>query len=158
MNKSKLLGAIVMLLSAVISLLIAGCNRGFSPEILPLPKQLTTYEPMSTPADNPLTPEKVALGRQLFFDERLSPDGTRSCSSCHTCEHGLTDGLPTATGFGNRQLRNTSTLWNIGYQTEFYRDGRSKSLEEQALSEWVFVAMGAKPEEIVVKLNALEGY
>ena len=137
---------------------IAGCNRGFSPEILPLPKQLATYEPMSIPPDNPMTPEKVALGRQLFFDERLSASGTRSCSSCHACEHGLSDGLATAVGFDNKQLPNTGTLWNIGYQKEFYRDGRSRSLEEQALSEWTLVAMGAKPEEIVLKLNALEGY
>src|SRR4029434_9026055 len=74
----------------------------FTPEIQPLPAKLTTYEAMTIPADNPMTPEKVALGRQLFFDERLSIDGSRSCYSCHVCEKGLTDGLPKAIGAGKK--------------------------------------------------------
>ena len=74
--------------------------EGFKPEILPLPKQLASYEPIPEPPDNPTTQEKVALGRQLFFDERLSVDGSRSCYSCHVCEKGLTDGLPKAIGAG----------------------------------------------------------
>jgi cytochrome c peroxidase len=162
---TKLLGCLVatLLISAA---LIAGCNKntslgngGFNPEILPLPKQLTTYEPMVIPTDNPMTPEKVALGRQLFFDERLSVDGTRSCYSCHVCEHGLTDGLPKAIGAENKQLtRSSPTLWNIGYHKEFYWDGRSPSLERQALAAWSGANMGAKPDEIVVKLNALQDY
>ena len=49
-----------------------------------------------------MTPEKVASGRQLFFDERLSIDGSKSCYSCHVCEKGLTDGLPKAIGPGNK--------------------------------------------------------
>jgi cytochrome c peroxidase len=131
----------------------------FTPEIQPLPAQLSTYEAMSIPADNPMTPEKVALGRQLFFDERLSSDGSRSCYSCHVCEKGLTDGLPKAIGAGNKQLpRSSPTLWNIGYHKEFYWDGRSGSLEKQALAAWTGANMGAKADEIVTKLNALEGY
>src|SRR5262245_28045227 len=63
------------------------------PKTEALPAGLAGYEAMPVPADNPMTPEKVALGRQLFFDERLSIDGSRSCYSCHVCEHGLTDGL-----------------------------------------------------------------
>src|ERR1044072_3698758 len=146
------------LLVLVVAFLI-GCNRGFNPEIQPLPAQLATYEPMSIPADNPLTPEKVALGRQLFFDERLSFDGSKSCYSCHVCEHGLTDGLPKAIGAGNKQLpRSSPTLWNIGYHKEFYWDGRSGSLEKQALAAWTGANMGAKADEIVAKLNALQGY
>lgn len=114
---------------------------------------------MSIPADNPMTPEKVALGRQLFFDERLSADGSKSCYSCHLCEHGLTDGLPKAVGAGNKQLpRNSPTLWNIGYHHEFYWDGRSASLEKQALAAWTGANMGANADEIVAKLNALQDY
>src|SRR5215213_3169941 len=134
-----------------------GC--GFSPDIQPLPAQLATYEAMSIPADNPMTAEKVALGRQLFFDERLSVDGSKSCYSCHVCEKGLTDGLPKAIGPGNKQLpRSSPTLWNIGYHKEFYWDGRSGSLEKQALAAWTGANMGAKAEEIVAKLNGLQGY
>jgi cytochrome c peroxidase len=133
----------------------------FTPEIQPLPAQLTTYEAMTIPADNPLTPEKVALGRQLFFDERLSIDGSKSCYSCHVCEHGLTDGLPKAIGAGNKQLtRSSPTLWNIGYHKEFYWDGRSPSLEAQAMAAWKGGNMGVgdKTGEIAAKINALAGY
>ena len=114
---------------------------------------------MPIPADNPMTPEKVALGRQLFFDERLSADGSKSCYSCHVCEHGLTDGLPKAIGAGNKQLpRSSPTLWNIGYHHEFYWDGRSPSLEKQALAAWTGANMGANADQIVAKLNALQDY
>src|SRR5262249_49567025 len=103
--------------------------------------------------------EKVALGRQLFFDERLSGDGSRSCYACHVCEKGLTDGLPKAVGAFNKQLtRSSPTLWNIGYHKEFYWDGRTPSLDKQALAAWTGGNMGAKADEIVAKLNALQGY
>lgn len=138
-----------------------GPEPEFKPEIKPIPPQLSTYEPMAIPADNPLSPEKVALGRQLFFDERLSVDGSRSCYSCHVCEKGLTDGLPKAIGALNKQLpRSSPTLWNIGYHKEFYWDGRSASLEKQAMAAWTGGNMGTagKEAEIVGKINSIEGY
>ena len=153
---------VVALLSSAV--VLVGCKRqtetnAFQPQILPLPQQLTTYEAMTIPADNPMSPEKVALGRQLFFDERLSGDGSRSCYSCHLCEKGLTDGLPKAIGAFNKQLpRSSPTLWNIGYHKEFYWDGRSPSLEKQALAAWTGANMGAKADEIATRLNAIEGY
>src|SRR5262245_33302989 len=136
-------------------------SQDFQPEIQPLPKQLATYEEMKIPADNPLTPEKVALGRQLFFDKRLSVDGTRSCYSCHLCEHGLTDGKPKAIGVGDKPLKRSSpSLWNIGYHKEFYWDGRSPSLEAQGAAAWRGGNMGAqgKENEIVAKINGIPGY
>jgi cytochrome c peroxidase len=165
MSKTKLLSSLTVFL-LLAAALIVGCKKNatvtageFKPDIQPLPAPLTTYEPMSIPPDNPMTPEKVALGRELFFDERLSVDGTRSCYSCHVCEHGLTDGLPKAIGAGNKTLtRSSPTLWNIGYHKEFYWDGRSPSLEKQALAAWTGANMGAKADEIVAKLNALQGY
>src|SRR4026209_2394646 len=153
---------IVILL--VTAAMVISCKRaqethGFQPQILPLSQQLTTYEAMSIPADNPLTPEKLALGRQLFFDERLSVDGSRSGYSCHVCEKGLTDGLAKAVGAFNKQLpRSSPTLWNIGYHKEFYWDGRSGSLEKQAMAAWTGANMGAKADEIAAKLNGIEGY
>jgi cytochrome c peroxidase len=153
------LHARLLLLLAIVFFI--GCRGAFTPEIQPLPAQLTTYEPMSIPADNPLTPEKVALGRQLFFDERLSIDGSKSCYSCHVCEHGLTDGLPKAIGPGNKQLpRSSPTLWNIGYHKQFYWDGRSGSLEAQAMAAWKGgnMGVGEKTGEIVARINALQGY
>jgi cytochrome c peroxidase len=163
--KEKLSSLIILVLLFLV-VLIAGCSRfrhkaEFKPDIQPLPAQLKGYEAMTIPADNPLTPEKVALGRELFFDERLSGDGTRSCYSCHVCEHGLTDGLAKGVGAFNKQLtRSSPTLWNVGYQHEFYWDGRSPSLEAQAKAAWTGPNMGAKqpPDEILKKINAIEGY
>jgi len=160
-RRTLCLSLAILVLSTAITFLVS-CQRqpaGFQPELLPLPKQLTSYEAMPVPADNPMSVEKVALGRQLFFDERLSGDGSKSCYSCHVCEKGLTDGLAKAVGAFNKQLpRSSPTLWNIGYHKEFYWDGRSGSLEKQALAAWTGANMGAKADEIAAKLNALQGY
>jgi cytochrome c peroxidase len=140
---------------------ISGPSSTPAPKTEALPAGLAGYDAMPIPADNPMTPEKVALGRQLFFDERLSIDGTRSCYSCHSCEHGLSDGFPKAVGADNMpQTRNTPTLWNIGYHTQLYWDGRSDSLEKQALAEWKGgdMGVGEKTGEIVAKINALQDY
>jgi len=149
----------------VLAVFIAGCSRfksttaEFKPDIQPLPAQLKTYEAMSIPADNALTPEKAALGRQLWFDNRLSGDGVHSCYGCHVCEKGLTDGLPKAIGANKKVLtRSSPTLWNVGYYKEFYWDGRSKTLEEQGMAAWTKANMGANADEIVKKLNAIDGY
>lgn len=164
MKRRTLSLTFVISLLATCGILLISCQRQpdtavFQPEIVPLPPQLATYEPMPVPADNPMTPEKVALGRQLFFDERLSGDGSRSCYSCHVCEKGLTDGLAKAVGaFGKQLPRSSPTLWNIGYHKEFYWDGRSPSLEKQAMAAWTGANMGAKADEIAVKINALQGY
>jgi cytochrome c peroxidase len=116
---------------------------------------------MTIPRDNPMSARKIALGKQLFFDERLSIDGSRSCYSCHVCEHGLTDGLAKAVGAENKSLtRNSPTLWNIGFHHEFYWDGRSDSLEKQAMAAWKGANMGVgeRTGEIVAKINALQDY
>ena len=145
----------------------AACgSAGFEAEIRPLPADAGHYDPiarydlMPVPADNPLTAEKVALGRQLYYDARLSGDGSRSCYSCHLCENGLTDGRPTAIGAYEKALtRNSPTLWNIGYHTQFYWDGRADSLETQALKAWTGGNMGAKDTApILARLAAAPGY
>ncbi|MGH9318600.1 MAG: cytochrome-c peroxidase [Vicinamibacteria bacterium] len=124
-----------------------------------VPTPPVAFGVVPVPADNPNTPEKVALGRQLYFDSRLSADGSRSCYSCHVCENGLTDGKPVAEGaLGKMLTRSSPSLWNVAYHTEFYWDGRSPSLEKQALAAWTGANMGAKADEIVAKLNQIEGY
>ncbi len=86
------------------------------------------------PASNPQTPEKVELGRMLFFDRRLSGDGTMSCASCHNPEQGFADGQAIALSYPTtRNWRNAQTLINAAYQKRLFHDGRSASLEEQAL-------------------------
>jgi len=161
---------LICLSVVIIAITFTGCGRNTvpisgtstsAPEIKPLPAGIAGYEAMPIPADNPMTPEKVALGGQLFFDERLSIDGSKSCYSCHVCEHGLTDGLAKAIGPGNKPLtRNSPTLWNIGYHKEFYWDGRSDSLEKQAMAAWKGANMGVgdRTGEIVARINALQGY
>ena len=164
-------GKISLLLISLVIATFSGCGRNIepisgtststSPKTEALPAGLAGYEPMTIPPDNPMTPEKIALGRQLFFDERLSIDGSRSCYSCHVCEHGLSDGLAKAIGAENKPLtRNSPTLWNIGYHSQFYWDGRSDSLENQAMAAWKGPNMGVgeKAGEIVAKINALQDY
>lgn len=124
---------------------------------------LEKYEAMKIPADNPMTLEKASLGRKLWFDKRMSGDGTRSCYGCHVNEKGLTDGVALNKGAYEKQLtRHTPTLWNIGYHDEWYWDGRAKTLEGQALAAWKLANMGAKDKEkdeiradVVAKLNGL---
>jgi cytochrome c peroxidase len=126
---------------------------------LELPTPPVAFGVVPVPADNPITPEKTALGRQLYYDARLSADGSRACYSCHLCENGLTDGKPVAEGaLGKKLPRSSPTLWNIAYHTEFYWDGRSPSLEKQALAAWTGANMGANAEETAAKINAIEGY
>ncbi len=158
---------ISLLLISVI-LLVIGCGKNTEPisgtltlEVPPIPTGLAGYEPMPIPADNPMTAEKVWLGRQLFFDERLSIDNSRSCYSCHVCQRGLSDGAQTSTGAENKRVeRNSPTLWNIGYHQKFYWDGRSDSLEKQAMDAWTgpYMGVGERSGEIVARINALQGY
>ena len=124
-----------------------------------IPEPPPAFEEMPVPADNPMSGEKVELGRKLFFDKRLSGDGSRSCYSCHMCENGLTDGLATAVGAYDKQLtRSSPPLWNIGYHTEFYWDGRSGSLEKQALAAWKGGNMGADPDAVSEAFNQIPMY
>jgi cytochrome c peroxidase len=97
-----------------------------------IPFGLDMYMPV--PEDNPLTSASIELGRKLFFDPRLSRDGSVSCSSCHRPELAFSDGRPVAIGvFGRRGRRNAPALVNRGYGTSFFWDGRSATLEEQVL-------------------------
>jgi len=124
-----------------------------------IPAPPPAFDDMPFPADNPITAAKLELGRQLYFDKRLSADGTRACYSCHVCEKGLTDGLPTAIGaLGKKLTRSSPTMWNVGYNKEFYWDGRSGTLEKQGLAAWSGGNMGADPNVIVANLNAIPGY
>ena len=89
---------------------------------------------MPVPESNPLTAEKIALGRRLFFDARLSADGTLSCAGCHDPARAFTDGRRTSVGVGGRVgRRNAPALLNRGYGAAFFWDGRASSLEEQVL-------------------------
>jgi len=96
--------------------------------------KLESVKTVPFPAANPQTPEKIELGRKLFFDRRLSGDGTMSCSTCHDPEKGYSDDLAISLSYPTtRNWRNSPTLINIGFQKFLFHDGRAHTLEEQAL-------------------------
>jgi cytochrome c peroxidase len=87
-----------------------------------------------SPADNRPTPARVALGKMLFFDPRLSAAGNLSCAGCHSPVFGWSDGLPTAKGVKSKVLgRASPTIVNSGYNSIQMWDGRKSSLEDQAM-------------------------
>jgi cytochrome c peroxidase len=89
---------------------------------------------MPVPSVNPITREKVSVGRKLFFDKRLSRDSTLSCASCHDPKQAFSDGRAVAQGInGAEGTRNAPALINAGYGASFFWDGRARSLEELAL-------------------------
>jgi cytochrome c peroxidase len=99
---------------------------------LTIPLGLDLYMPV--PEDNPITAEKIELGRQLFNDRRLSRDGTIACVSCHDPARAFSDGRAKAVGvFGRQGRRNAPALINRGYGRAFFWDARVPSLEEQVL-------------------------
>lgn len=100
---------------------------------LVIPLGLDLYMPV--PEDNPLTPEKVELGRRLFLDRRLSRDGTVSCATCHDPSRAFSspDDIPAGVG-GRRGRRHAPALINRGYGPTFSWDGRLPSLEQQVLN------------------------
>jgi len=96
--------------------------------------KLEPVGPVPVPATNPQTQEKIELGKKLFFDRRLSGDGTMSCSTCHDPEKGYSDDLAISLSYPTtRNWRNSPTLINVGFQTFLFHDGRARTLEEQAL-------------------------
>jgi cytochrome c peroxidase len=97
-----------------------------------IPLGLDLYMPV--PEDNPLTVEKIELGRRLFNDRRLSRDGSIACSSCHDPERAFADGRAVPAGvFGRQGHRSAPALINRGYGRAFFWDARIPSLEEQVL-------------------------
>ncbi len=106
----------------------------------------------------------ASLGKQLFFDERLSSSGKVSCSSCHIPEKGWEDGLVTAVRLGGKKSRvHTQTLVNVAYQTIFTWNGRAKTLEFEA-----YAALGSRANlnahsnktfaKVIVDLKAIPIY
>jgi cytochrome c peroxidase len=87
----------------------------------------------TVPVDNPQMPEKIELGEKLFFDGRLSADGTVACSTCHDPAHAFTDGRAVSIGIkGRAGQRNAPTILNALYNVAQFWDGRAKTLEDQA--------------------------
>ncbi len=112
------------------------------------------------PPDNPLTADKINLGKQLYFDKRLSADGTIACVTCHAPDKGFSDGHLTSTGIkGQVGGRNAPVTINRLFSQEQFWDGRSPSLEDQALGPVQNpIEMGHTLQEMVATLDKLQGY
>lgn len=103
--------------------------RPKSPHQIGFPTALTDSV---VPRNNPQTPEKIALGEKLFFDGRVSANGTVACSTCHDPRLAFTDGRPVAVGIDNREgQRNSPTVLNALYNQFQFWDGRAATLEQQ---------------------------
>jgi cytochrome c peroxidase len=103
------------------------------------------------PPENPVTPEKVALGRRLYFDTRLSADGSVSCATCHDPAKGFSDGRKVAIGIGGKSgARNSPTVLNSVFNEFQFWDGRANGLEDQAKGPMVNpLEMGMASHEVV---------
>ena len=113
------------------------------------------------PASNPLTRSKVELGKQLYFDQRVSLNGTVSCATCHNPEKGWTDNAKTSAGIdGQLGGRNAPTVLNTVYGKTMFWDGRAPSLEGQSQGPIQNpIEMGKQSyKEIIQRLRTISGY
>jgi cytochrome c peroxidase len=119
-----------------------------------LPLGLDLYRP--APEDNRVTPDKIALGRRLFHDRRLSRDGSLACATCHDSRRAFTDGRGVAQGIGGvRGERNTPTIINRAWGASFFLDGRSATLEEQVLQPILDAKeLGMTPEALLALIRS----
>jgi len=131
----------------------------------PIGSGLAEFQPLPgkppIPKNNPMTPAKVELGKQLYFDERLSINGTISCQSCHDAMGSGTSPLPVPFGVYGKidGSRNDPTVWNAAFKTAQFWDGRAPSLEEQAKGPLFNpVEMGNNPETLVNRIKQIPGY
>lgn len=128
------------------------------------------FPPIVQPADNPVTLEKIELGRKLFFDPILSGDNTMSCAHCHHPDIGFSDGLALARGKGSSGVgparsggvelpRSAPTLWNALYNHRQFWDGRAADLESQARGPITSPdEMDEKPDRLLQELAAIPEY
>lgn len=158
--------------------LMMACSGG-TPAETPAPEPTAVVEPAKAEIDkrhtalfkplpalmasdtNPVTPEKVTLGRMLYYDTRMSTSGTISCNSCHMLDKYGVDNEPTSPGHdGRRGGRNSPTVYNAGVHATQFWDGRALDLEEQAKGPILNpIEMGmSSAEDVVGKLKAIPGY
>lgn len=121
-------GKAVLSSLVVLSLIVGYADSKRAPRIEPLPDR------PPEPKDNPTTPVKVELGKLLYFDPRLSGDGSVSCATCHDPNHAWGKKRVMSPAYPeNKHFRHSPTILNVAYNTMMFWDGRVKTLEEQAL-------------------------
>lgn len=112
------------------------------------------------PESNPFSEERQALGKQLFFERRLSASEQIACANCHDPDLGWADGRRLAIGHNrSRGQMNSPSILNTGHLEQLFWDGRARTLEEQALASWVNpIEMAGDPRAASARLQAVDGY
>lgn len=164
---------------ALVILATAGCTKEAPPPPPPTPaapaepaapskptltaSELKAFAPLPTSAENaanPSNPDKVALGKQLYFDKRLSKNHDISCNSCHALATYGVDNAPTSTGH-KKQLggRNSPTSFNAALHFRQFWDGRAGDVEEQAVGPIANpVEMASDEKKVVATMNSIPAY
>jgi cytochrome c peroxidase len=141
--------------------LIAG-QAAFASELRDTALDLFKPLPSTIPAlaDNPVTPEKIDLGKALFFDPRMSASGVFSCNSCHNLATGGDDNMPTSIGHGwQKGPRNSPTVLNAVFNEAQFWDGRAVDLAAQAKGPvQAGVEMANTPDNVIATLNSMSQY
>lgn len=129
------------------------------PAAPPVPAVPSFFGEVHGPPENPVTPEKVQLGHMLFFDKRLSKDGSMSCAGCHHIDKAYTDGRARSPKVGGAiNKRNAPTMANLGqHQHGYYWDGRAATLEAVSEAAWKG-QLGADPATAAAALDRSAGY
>ncbi|MBS1538814.1 MAG: hypothetical protein JST20_13840 [Bacteroidetes bacterium] len=119
----------------VLLFVLSGCPASVEPVKEPLYSLPNGFPDINFPKDNPVTAEKIELGRKLFYDPILSSDKSIACASCHKQELAFTDGKIVSRGVkGELGSRNSPTIVNTGYAEHLFWDGRASTIEEQAFA------------------------
>jgi cytochrome c peroxidase len=128
----------------------------------PLPKPPLGIDTTFEDLEQPPTPERVRLGRWLYYDKRLSADGTISCETCHQPRHAFSESEPVSTGIkGQKGTRKAPTFVNLAWTLypHFFWDGRAASLEDQALGPIANpIEMGNTHEAMLETLGKIASY
>ena len=153
----------IKIVSSILLFLFAASLSTFAQSLPPrFPRSVPVTEwRKRIPRDNPLTAEKIKLGADLYFDRRLSADGSVSCATCHDPASAFTDHNTTAFGVANsRGTRNAPTVLNAMFSPTLFWDGRARSLEEQAKQPLVNAAeMGMRDyDDVVARIANVPDY
>jgi cytochrome c peroxidase len=124
------------------------------------PQKLGNLSPVVSPPGNPLSSSKIMLGKQLYFDTRLSKDNTISCATCHDPSKGWSDAGPTSTGIsGQKGGRRSPPVSNAAYSQLQFWDGRAATLEDQAKGPIANpIEMGNTHDVMIRTVNDIPGY
>ena len=148
MIQKYLIGGVILVL-----FFLYQCNYSKSGEV-------RVFSPIESPIDNPITKEKVALGRKLFFDKRLSSDNSISCASCHIPALAFTDGKPVSNGVGGlKTQRNSPSILNASYLPTVMFDAHIPTLEQQVIIPiQEHVEMNMSMKDLITRLRSIPEY